>query len=145
MLSALKHLFVGALMVLIGTYIINRDAAFLAVSHPAELIVLQVDKHRKTDGRFTYQTTLGLVTDARPRPEYTGGIWTGITMHRAGDIVAGRYDSESDEMRSDRMLAISGGIARLALVLGLVAMVEGVLILFGWPELLLPLPVRVGR
>jgi hypothetical protein len=143
--SALKHLFVGALMVVIGCFGVNRDAAFVATSVPAQLIVLQVDTGRNTEGKFKHRMTLGLVTDARPRPEYTGGIWTGIAMHRAGDVVAGRYDAESGEMRSDRMLMIWGWIARLAQFLGVVAVVQGVLILFGWPELLLPLRVRVGR
>jgi hypothetical protein len=144
-LAAFKHLVVGAMLLVLGCFGVSRDAAFLATSVPAQLIILQVDSERTTEGRFRHRTTLGLVTDTRPRPEYGGNIWTGLAMHRAGDIVAGRYDAESGVMRSDRMLMIWGWIARLAQFLGVVAMVQGVLILFGWPELLLPLRVRVGR
>ncbi len=144
-LAAIKHLVVGAMLLVLGWFGVNRDAAFVATSVPAQLIVLQVDSERTTDGKFRHRTTLGLVTDVRPRPEYGGNMWTGIAMHRAGDIVSGRYDAESGVMRSDRMLMIWGWIARLAQFLGLVAVVQGVLILFGFPELLLPLRVRIGR
>lgn len=143
--AAFKHLVVGAMLFVLGWFGVNRDAAFVATSVPAQLIVLQVDTERSTEGKFKHRTTLGLVTDARPRPEYSGNMWTGIAMHRAGDIVAGRYDAESGVMRSDRMLMIWGWIARLAQFLGVVAVVQGVLILFGFPELLLPLRVRVGK
>jgi hypothetical protein len=143
--AAFKHLVVGAMLLVFGCFGVNRDAAFVATSVPAQLIVLQVDSERTTEGQFRHRTTLGLVTDARPRPEYAGNMWTGIAMHRAGDIVAGRYDAESGVMRSDRMLTVWGWIARLAQFLGVVAAVQGVLILFGFPESRMPLPVRIGR
>jgi hypothetical protein len=142
---SMKHLFVGAFFVLIGTLIVNDDAAFHAASTPAELIVLQVDSRKTTDGRYEKRITFGLVTEVRPRPEYRGGFWANIAMHRPGDIVAGRYDPTSGEMHSDRMLLIRGWIARLVQLLGVVAMVQGVLILFGIPETRMPLPVRIGR
>jgi hypothetical protein len=43
------------------------------------------------------------------------------------------------------MLTVFGWIARLAQLLGVVAVVQGVLILFGVPESRMPLPVRFGR
>ncbi len=143
--GSLKHLFVGALLVLIGTVIVNTNGAFLAQSRPAQLIVLQVDTDRNTDGMFTHRPTLGLVTERRPRPEYSGAMWTGLALHQAGDVIAGRYDPDSGKMQSDRMLQISGWMARLAQVLGVIAGLQGILILCGVPEFLLPLRVRIGR
>jgi hypothetical protein len=143
--TSLKHLAVGATMVVMGAFIVKQNATFLAASDQAQLIVLQMDTQKRTDGGYAFSITLGLVTDVRPRPEYRGGFWTGIAMHRTGDIVAGRYDPKSGEMRSDRMLLISGWISRLVQLLGVVAVVQGVLILFGVPESRMPLPVRIGR
>jgi hypothetical protein len=143
-LAAIKHLVVGAMLLVLGCFGVNRDAAFVATSVPVQLIVLQVDTQRTTEGKFRHRTTLGLVTDTRPRPEYAGNMWTDIAMHRAGDIVADRYDAESGKMRSDRMLMIWGWVTWLAQFLGVVAVVQGVLILFGFPELSLPLWVGWG-
>jgi hypothetical protein len=142
---SMKHLFVGALSMLIGTLSVNADAAFRATSTPVELIVLQVDSRTTTDGRHEKRITFGLVTEVRPRPEYRGGFWANIAMHQAGDIVAGRYDPTSGEMHSDRILLVHGWISRLLQLLGVVAMVQSVLILFGIPESRMPLPVRIGR
>jgi hypothetical protein len=145
LLTSLKHLIVGAMLLAVGTIVVKRDAAFVAASEPAQLIVLQTDTQKRTDGRYAFRITLGLVTDARPRPEYQGGFWAGFAMHRTGDIVPGRYDAESGRMQSDRMLLVFGLIAHLAQLLGVIALLQGVLILFGIPESRMPLPVRIGR
>ncbi|WP_411889355.1 hypothetical protein [Yoonia sp. SDW83-1] len=109
------------------------------------LIVLQVDERRDTDGKRSYRPVFGLQTTDRPRPEYTGSTWFSPKPHQPGDIVSGRYDPKSGEMRSDQMMGRSRWMWRVLQVVGALAVLQGILMLFGVPELLLPLRVRGGR
>ncbi|MGL4321442.1 MAG: hypothetical protein ACRCS3_11320, partial [Paracoccaceae bacterium] len=117
------------------------------------LLVLKIEQRRDTTNtstyqehrtRYVYRPTFGLVTDARPRPTYTGNVWMRPAPHNAGDTVSGRYDRVSGEMRSDAMgrqsLFIGGG----ATIIGLIVFVQGILMLFGIPELFMPLRLRSG-
>lgn len=143
--NAFKYLLVGAIFWVVGAFVLGGSQGFLARSEPAQLIVLQVDSHLDHDGFRTYRPVFGLDTTVRPRPEYAGNTWMRPAPHRAGDIVPGRYDRESGEMRSDRMMQTTVWIARIVKILGILAVVQAMLLLFGMPEVLLPLRVRIGR
>ncbi len=92
-----------------------------------------------------YRPVFGLETDARPRPEYSGNTWMRFAPHQAGEIVSGRYDPDSGEMRSNRMMRRTSWSGRIAQLLGILSALQGLLMLFGVPEVLLPLRVRFGR
>ncbi len=92
-----------------------------------------------------YRPVFGLETDARPRPEYSGNTWMRFAPHQASEIVSGRYDPDSGEMRSNRMMRRTSWSGRIAQLLGILSALQGLLMLFGVPEVLLPLRVRFGR
>ena len=130
---------------MVGALFLGSDHGFKKRSEPADLIVLQLDTRRNSKGYTIYRPVFGLDTTARPRPEYSGNIWVRPAPHQAGEIVSGRYDSDSGEMRSNQMMGRTTWIARIAQILGILAAMQGILMLFGVPELLLPLRVRFGR
>jgi hypothetical protein len=143
--KAVKYILFGAIFWIVGALFFGNSQGFIARSEPARLIVLQMDSRLDTDGFRTYRPIFGLDNAARPRPEYTGDIWMRPAPHAVGDIVPGRYDRDSGEMRSDSMLKGTKWAGRAAKIIGIVVMLQGVLMLFGIPELLLPLRVKAGR
>jgi hypothetical protein len=145
LMTSLKHVLVGMLLFVVGLVIVNGNSQFVAASEPVELIVLQFESEIDAEGRVLRRPIFGLVTEARPRPWYRGGVWTNIPVHKLGEVVPGRYDAKSGKMQSDRMLMLMGWIARLAQLLGVIAIVQGFLIRMGVPESRLLLPVRIGR
>lgn len=143
--NAFKYILVGGLFWLVGALFLGGDHAFRTRSAPADLIVLQLDTRLNSKGYTVYRPVFGLDTASRPRPEYSGNTWMRPAPHHAGDIIPGRYDSDSGEMRSNQMMGRSTWGARIAQILGILAALQGILMLFGVPELLLPLRVRLGR
>lgn len=142
--NAFKYIFFGALFGLAGSVFVGSDQGFAARSEPAQLIVLQLDSRRDADRQTMYRPVFGLVTAARPRPEHAGNVWTRPAPHQPGDIVAGRYDPRSGEMRSDGMSQRTLWLGRIAQVIGMLTVLQGILMLLGIPEILLPLRVRAG-
>lgn len=140
---ALKYILVESIFLAVGTVFLADASHFKARSEPTSLIVLHVDSQRNADHRWQYRPTFGLNISGPQRTEYTGNRWTGSRLHEAGDIVPGRYDPVSGEMRSDKMQGWSQWFFRVAQLLGAVVILQGVLILFGVPEFLLPLRVRM--
>ena len=138
--KALLNLFVGAFIYIIGSVFAVPAKNFLAASEPVALIVLQVDEKRDRDGDQMYRPVFGLVTDARPRPEYSGSIWVRPKPHQPGDIVEGGYIPQTGEMRSNKMAKRTFWIGRIVQAIGLLLLVQGVLMFFGFPEII---PVRV--
>ncbi|EBA10794.1 hypothetical protein [Roseobacter sp. CCS2] len=137
--KALLSLFAGAFCYVIGSIFAVPAKTFLDTSEPATLIVLQVDEKYNNDGDRMYRPVFGLVTEMRPRPEYTGSIWTRPKPHQSGDIVEGRYNAETGEMRSTHMVNRTFRAGRIAQAIGFVLFAQGVLMLFGFPEII---PVR---
>ncbi len=142
--TVFKYLLVGAIFWIVGVFVLGGSQGFVARSEPAQLMVLQVDSRWDDEGYRIYRPVFGLHTAARPRPEYAGNTWMRPAPHRAGDIVPGRYDRQSGEMRSDRMMQTTIWIAWIVKILGILAVLQAMLMLFGVPEVLLPLRVRIG-
>ncbi|MFG5381596.1 DUF3592 domain-containing protein [Yoonia sp. R2-816] len=147
--TAFKYIFVGALFLLVGWLLTASSSRFLENSQPATLIVLQVDERRDTDGKRSYRPVFGLQTTDRPRPEYAGSTWFSPKPHQPGDIVSGRYDPQSGEMRSDQMMGRSRWMWRVLQVVGALAVLQGILMFlvfqscfyrFGCGAVVRPLP-----
>ncbi|MGB5557081.1 MAG: hypothetical protein WBN04_03610 [Paracoccaceae bacterium] len=143
--NAFKYLLVGALFWLVGAFFLGSSQNFVKRSEPVQLIVLKMDTRLDSDGYTFFRPVFGLETAVRPRPEYAGNTWMRPAPHQAGEVVSGRYDPNSGEMRSDHMDGRTVWIARIAKVLGLLVGLQGILMLFGVPELFMPLRVRLGR
>ena len=143
-LRALFYISIATLFYFVGTLFAGPAKSFIANSEPATLIVLQVDERRKNDGGRTYRPVFGLETDVRPRPEYAGSIWASPKPHQPGDIVAGRYNPRTGEMRSDKMAKQTIWIGRAAQFVGFLLFLQGILMFFGFRELI-PIRFRSGR
>jgi hypothetical protein len=109
------------------------------------LRVVELQSKRDTDGRTKYRPVFTLEAPSVNIDEYAGNIWTSPPPHAVGDIVPGRFDAKTGQMRSDKMLKRSSWIGRIARYLGLFIGLQGIALLFGFPERWLPLPVRFGR
>ncbi|MEL6523106.1 MAG: DUF3592 domain-containing protein [Pseudomonadota bacterium] len=143
--KAIKYLLVGALFLVIGTVFVVSSQGFIKRSEPAQLLVLRIENRRDSDGDTLYRPVFALDSEVRPRPEYAGGTWMRPMPHKTGDIVPGRYVPETGEMRSDAMMGKSSWMGRIAQILGGLAMLQGVLVLFGVPDALMPLRVNERR
>lgn len=141
---ALKHVVTGLICWLIGAFLLTQDQDFKARSEPVQLVVLRIESQLNDKHERRYRAVFALDTPTRPRPEHAANVWLAAAPHRAGEIVAGRYDPNSGEMRSDAMRGLGHWIGRIAHLIGIVATVQALLLLFGVPELLLPLRVKVG-
>jgi len=126
----------GTLFLVIGWFFATSDSRFRANSQPATLIVLRLDEQSDGKGKTHYRPAYALQTKARPRPEYAGGPYTSPMPHKAGDIVAGRYNPTSGEMRSDAMIGQGKRMWWLAQILGVLCILQGIALWFGFPSIL---------
>ncbi len=143
--SALKYIIAGILFWLAATFFLSGTQNFIKRSEPAQLIVLALDYRRDSDGGTMYRPVFGLDNTERSRPEYVGNTWVKTPPHKAGEIVSGRYDQATGEMRSDRMIERDKWLLPIAQVLALLVVLQGILMFFGVPEVLLPFRVRGGN
>lgn len=141
--NVLKYVAVGSLIWIIGALFFGDSMAFRSRSGPVQLVVVDVTSKSNPEGGYSYCTVFALAEPAAPRQEYAGNTCSRVRPHEPGDIVPGRYDPDSGEMRSDQMLGSAHWFGWLARVLGVFLGLEGVLILLGLPEHRLPLRIRV--
>jgi len=139
--KAFNYLFVGAFVYLIGCIFAVPAQNFLDTAEPAQLIVLRVDEKYDHEDGYRYRPVFALAAEEGQGPEYAGAIWVSPKPHQPGDIVAGGYVAETGEMRSDKMARDTLWIGRLAQAFGLLFLLQGILMFFGFPEVL---PVRFG-
>ncbi len=143
MFASLKYSIAAILFWLVGALFADGSQEFIARSDPATLIVLKINSRRDADGLFTYRPVLAL--DGVELDSYAGNIWSRPAKHEAGDVVPGRYDPDSGEMRSDKMLEDASWIGRIAKLIAILVGIEALALLFGYPEHLLPIRVRGRR
>ena len=143
MLASLKYSIAAILLWLVGAIFAGGAQEFVNRSEPATLVVLKIDSRRDADGRTTYRPVLAL--EGVGSDSYAGNIWSHPAKHKAGDVVPGRYDPDSGEMRSDEMLDDASWIGRFAKILAILVGIEALALLFGYPEHLLPIRVNRGR
>ncbi len=142
--TAVKYILAGALLWFLAGVFPGGSQGFVARSDPAQLIVQRVDSRLDENRIRIYRPVFALDTKARPRPEYAGNTWSRTTPHQVGERVSGRYDPERGDMQSDSMIARSLWIARATKMLSILIVLQGVLMLFGVPEILMPIRVRIG-
>ncbi|MEP5760781.1 MAG: hypothetical protein ABJ327_16020 [Litoreibacter sp.] len=145
MLSALKYFLTGFFLWGIGTLFLGGSGAFEAQSEMAELRVVELQSRRHRDGYTLYRPVFSLAKASTEVGTYVGNIWSRQLLHEAGDVVPGRFDPKSGEMRSEKMLKRNSWIGPIARYLGIFIAVQGVALLVGVQENRLPLPVRVGH
>ena len=145
MFGALKYLFAAFFIWAIGTLFFGSSNNFMARSEPAELRVVEMESQRDTDGDLRYRPIFELVDAAAGVAPYAGNIWTWPAPHEVGEIVPGRFDAETGQMRSDKMLQRGAWLGRIARYLAVFIALEGVAMIFGVPEDRLLLRVRVGH
>ena len=139
-LKSLSLIVFGALLLVIGHFFANADKRFVANSTPATLIVLRLESHRGDKGLTTYRPIYALQTKAKPRPEYGpeygGGPYSSPMPHKAGDIVQGRYNPKTGEMRSDAMMGHGNRMWFWTQILGALCILQAVALWFGFPSVL---------
>jgi hypothetical protein len=143
-LHVLKYIGAGFLIWFIGSIFFGDSLNFVSRSEPAQLIVLELQTRRNTDGFTMFRPVLALEAAQPPREQYAGNHWTLLAPHAVGDVVSGRYDPKSGEMRSDYMLGKYTWVGRIARIIGILIGLQGVALIFGVPEHRLPLRVRLG-
>jgi hypothetical protein len=139
---ALKYILVGLIFWLVATLLLAASTGFIERSEPAQLVVLHMERKTDEDGTVLYRPVFTLDTDERPRPEYRGHTWISFLVHKAGEVVPGRYDKVTGAMDSDRMISISRWFYRIMQLIGLLSILQGVMMFLGVPEHLLPLRLR---
>lgn len=142
--TVLKYVSIGCFIWFAGALFFGDGTEFRSRSEPVQLVVLDVQSRRDGGGLQSYRPVLALAAAESPGSGYAGDIWSRFKPHEPGDIVPGRYDPASGEMRSDKMLGRTIWLGRIARVFGLLVGLQAVLILLGFPEDRLPLRVRIG-
>lgn len=142
--TVLKYVSIGCFIWFMGALFFGDGIDFKNRSEPAQLVVLEVQSRRDGFGLVSYRPVLSLEAAHPPGVAYTGTIWTKIKPHEPGDIVPGRFDPGSGEMRSEKMLDRTIWLGRIARALGVLVGLQAVLIVLGVPEDRLLLRVRVG-
>ena len=142
--KVLKYIAVGLIIWILGSVFFGSSANFVKRSEPAQLIVVDIQSKRNEDDRTLYRPVLALEMAQPPRPQYTGNHWVSPLPHAKGEVVAGRYDAKTGEMRTDKMLKSSGRIGQIARIIGVLVAVQSIALIFGVPERWLPLRVQIG-
>ncbi len=142
-MHVIKYLAVGLFIWFIGAIFLGSSSGFIARSEPAQLVVVGLDTKRNSDGHTMYRPVLALEAAKSSRNAYAGNHWTRPAPHTVGDVVEGRYDSESGEMRTDKMIHKFGWAGWIAKIAGILIGLQAFALILGVPESRLPLPVRV--
>ena len=117
-MRAFIFMLVGLVFFGVSTLFIISANQFVAHSEPARLIAVDVDSKRDSDGDRLYRPVFALESAPEPREEYAGNMWSNPQPHRVGDIVDGRYNAETGEMRSDKMLTMGRWMLRIMQIIG---------------------------
>jgi hypothetical protein len=142
MLGSLKYALAAVVVWFVGALFFGGALNFINTSEPAQLRVVDVEAQRRADGLTHFRPVFTLA--AGKAPAFAGHIWSRPAAHQTGDVVAGRYNSKTGEMRSDKMLTKSKWLGRFAQVLAVFMGLQAVAVLLGVPERALPLRLRMG-
>ncbi|WP_022703317.1 DUF3592 domain-containing protein [Pseudorhodobacter ferrugineus] len=138
--KSLTLILFGTLFLVIGHFFATADKRFIANSDPATLIVLRVEAQAIDHGKTAYRPVYALQTKSKPRPEYGpeygGGPYSSPMPHKAGDIVSGRYNPKTGEMRSDTMTQQGNRMWFWAQILGALCILQAIALWFGFPSII---------
>ncbi|MEM0950246.1 MAG: DUF3592 domain-containing protein [Pseudomonadota bacterium] len=84
----------------------------------ADVRVVRVEERARNDGTM-YRPVFATIAPAGSEIEYAGNLWVAPSPHNAGEIVPGRVDAETGEIRSLSMLNGQARLGQGTLGLGL--------------------------
>ncbi len=141
-LDSIKYV-IAAVVIWFGGALFCGDALhFINRSEPAQLRVVDIEAQRRADGLTHFRPVFTLT--AAKAPAFAGDIWSRPAVHQTGDVVSGRYNSKTGEMRSDKMLTKGKWLGRFAQVLAILVGLQALAVLCGVPERFLPLRLRMA-
>ena len=141
--AVVKYIAVGLFIWLLGAVFFGSSLHFESRSEPAQLRVLTIESRRDREGLPQYRPVFVLAGAPSAAQGYAGDTWYKTPPHKVGEVVAGRYDATTGEMRSKQMLRTSVWLGRLAQIFGILVGCQSIAIIFGFPEQLLPLRIRL--
>lgn len=143
-LSFIKYLSVGFLVWIVGMVFCGNTLRFIDNSAPAQLYVADIQSRSEIGALPKFRPVFKLESARSSRQVYEGNIWTRPAPHKIGEVVAGRYDAKTGEMRSDDMLRKTKWFGWAARIFGMLLVMQALAILLGVPEDRLPLRVCLG-
>ncbi len=144
-LGALKYILFGLIFGLLGFVVFGDGQRFMARSEAVDLRVMDVESHRDHDRRTRYRAVFALADDTSGVEPFAGNVWSATAPHEVGQIVPGRIDRQTGEMRSDTVIGQYSWAFWIAQLVALACVLQGVVMLMGVPEERLPLRLRSGR
>lgn len=116
---------VGGIFFIVGMFFIYSGQQFTKASVEAELTVVLMDRKRSDDG-FVYQPTFQSRSPDGQLVEYVPSIWVSPKPHTEGDVVEGRANWETGELRSVGMMKSSAFMGTIFSLMGSLCFVIGV-------------------
>lgn len=135
----------GAAGIFLGYHLMGDGPGFFLRSDPAQLLVVDVQKIRQEGDEPLYRPTFALADAPPPRVEYVGQVWLKGSPPRQGEILPGRYDPTTGEMRSRVRIGMTLWLGLLLQLLGAALLIEAVMIAHGFPVRELPLRLSGRR
>jgi len=120
----------GMIFAWVGSWIAFDATKFVGRSVPATVTVIEVD-HRDGQNGTVYRPRFAVDLPGGQRLTHAGTVWLSPQPHVVGEVVPGRYDPESGEIISDRMIAGTKWFGRIFIRLGTFLSLLGVA-LFVW-------------
>lgn len=119
----------GVVSCIFGIFLIYSGREFTTNSVDATLRVITVES-RTQKGHEVYKPTFeALGTDGKSI-QYSGSVWVSPKPHEVGDIVEGRVNSTTGEMRSNSMIESSGSMGIWFAIFGAFWLIFGLVYFF---------------
>ena len=117
----------GAMFLTVGLFFVTSQRAFSARSEAAQVTVTFVDRRVDDDGTLYRPTFEARASDGEVI-EYSGGAWMRPKPHNEGDVVDGRVNWDSGEIRSVSMMRTGSRLGIIFSVLGGIMLCTAVVI-----------------
>lgn len=118
--------FNGAIFSIIGVILIYSGSNFTTNSEKTQLHVLTVESRRGDNG-IVYKPTFEALGSDGKSIQYSGNSWVSPKPHEEGDIVDGRVNWTTGEIRSTDMIISSASLGKTATLLGSIIFLLGTL------------------
>ncbi len=116
--------FSGGVFVIVGMFFIYSGNKFTANSESAQLRVVTVEIRRDNDGVFYKPLFEAIGNDGKPI-QYLSYMWVSPRPHNEGDIVEGRVNWSTGEIRSVSMIKSNTSFGKLFALIGSVFFLLG--------------------
>jgi len=119
----------GASFAALGLYLSLSTSMFSFQSEATQVHLLVVES-RKHDNKFVYRPLFETIQDDGTPITYSGSAWVSPKPHNEGDVVDGRVDWDTGEIRSVKMMQFYATMGKSLSTLGGICFVIGVLFLW---------------